>query len=195
MIPQLNTLIMLCACALPVWLLLRGGWLLLRRPRRRPKPLREIAMGVFAVFMAGVMYMVLEGEWQSPPAMLRSALSRLQTGDRIRLRPLHTIGPQVAALPSLDSVTQLLGNTLLFAPWGFFLPLLWPRFRKLLTMVGMALLLTCSIEFTQLFINRFVEVDDVLLNFLGSMLGAGVWRSLHRCFPHLDAPLTEAAKE
>ena len=50
----------------------------------------------------------------------------------------------------------------------------------------MALLLTLTIECTQLFINRFVEIDDVLLNFLGSMLGSSVWKLLHLCCPALD---------
>lgn len=193
MTPQLNTLFTLCSCALPVWLLLRGGWLLLRRPRRRPKLLREIALSVFAAFMAGVLYMALEGTWQAPADMLRSAITRLQTGDKIHPIPFYTIGPQLAALPEINALTQLLGNTLLFAPWGFFLPLLWPRFRRPLTMVGLALLLTCSIEFTQLFIDRFVELDDVLLNFLGSMLGTGVWSFIHCHFPRLDDALLDAA--
>lgn len=192
MIPQLNTLFILCCSALPIWLLLRGGWLLLRRPRRRPRPLRELAMGLFAIFMAGILYMALEGQWAAPAEMLQRGLERLRTLEKIHLVPFHTIGPQLRALPAITSVTQLLGNILLFAPWGFFLPLLWPRLRRPLTLVGMALLLTCSIEFTQLFINRFVEVDDVMLNFLGSMLGAGGWRCVHRLFPHLDKWLLEA---
>lgn len=186
MIPQLHELLTLCLYALPAWVLLRGGWLLLRRPRRRPRLLREAAMGLFAIFMVGILCMALEGQWAAPQDMLQSALSRLPTLEKIHLRPFHTIGPQLAALPSLSSVTQLLGNILLFAPWGFFLPLLWPRFRRPLRMAGMALALTCFIEFTQLFIDRYVEVDDVMLNFLGSMLGAGAWWVLHRRFPRLD---------
>ncbi len=139
--------------------------------------------------------MALDGKWQSPAAMLESAQTRLLTMDRIQPRPFHTIGPQLKKLPQIYAATQLLGNILLFAPWGFFLPLLWPRFRRPLRMIGMALLLTCLIEFTQLFIDRFVELDDILLNFLGSMLGTGVWWCFHRWFPQLDALLTDAAKE
>ena len=41
-------------------------------------------------------------------------------------------------------------------------------------MAGMALALTCFIEFTQLFIDRYVEVDDVMLNFIGAMLGGAI---------------------
>lgn len=185
MIPQLTQLARLFACALPAWLLLRGGWLLLRR--RTLRPWREAAMAVFVAFMAGVMLMALKGQWAAPSDMLASAAERLRTMDRIHLRPMQTIGPQVQALPEITAVTQLLGNTLLFAPWGFFLPLLWPRFRHAGRMAAMALGLTLLIETTQLFINRYVEIDDVLLNFLGAMLGAGAWAVLHRRWPKLDA--------
>ena len=185
MIPQLSKLARLCICALPVWIAMRGLWLLLR-PRRKVKLWRETAMTVFAIFMAGVLSMALEGQWAAPGAMLASAAERLQTMDRIHLQPFQTIGPQIQALPSLDAATQLLGNTLLFAPWGFFLPLLWPRFRRIGILAAMALGLTLLIETTQLFIGRYVEIDDVLLNFLGAMLGAGAWYALHRRWPKLD---------
>lgn len=153
---------------------------------RRPKPLRELALTLFFVFMAGVLMMALEGDWAAPAAMLQSAAERLRSLDGIHLQPFQTIGPQLRALPKLTAVTQLLGNTLLFAPWGFFLPLLWQRFRHPLRLMATALALTLAIECTQLFINRFVEVDDVLLNFLGSMLGSGAWWVLHGRFPQID---------
>ncbi len=185
MIAQLTELATLCLHALPVWLLLRGAWLLLRRARQL-RPWREIAMCIFFIFMAGILNMALDGKWAAPGDMLHAARERLQSGDRIHLTLFQTIGPQIRNLPRITSLTQLLGNTLLFVPWGFFLPLLWPRFRKPLRMVGMALLLTCFIEGTQLFIDRFVEIDDILLNFLGSMLGAGIWWGLHRIWPASD---------
>lgn len=184
MISKITELATLCLYALPVWLLLRGAWLL-RRPRQF-RPLREAALCLFAIFTAGVLYMALKGEWAAPGDMLQAARARLETCDRIHLTLFQTITPQLQRLPETDALTQLLGNTLLFTPWGFFLPLLWPRFRRPLRMVGMALLLTCFIEVTQLFIDRYVEIDDIMLNFLGSMLGTGLWQLLHRLFPQAD---------
>lgn len=170
-----------------VALIVLAVWLLLRRPwKRRPLP-REIALGLFVPFMATLLYLALDGDWADPVSMLRSAWTRLQTGDKLRLTPFSTIAKQLGTLHKFNSVTQLLGNTLLFMPWGFCLPLLWERFRRPLRMVGMALLLTCAIECTQLFIDRYFEVDDILLNFAGSMLGAGSWRVLHRRWPEMDA--------
>ena len=180
MISQLTKLACICLCALPVWLVLRRPW-------RRPAP-REIALGLFMVFMVGVLVMALEGQWASPAAMLSSACERVRTGDHINLVPLLTIRNQLTGSDVSTALTQLLGNTLLFMPWGFFLPLLWRRFRGFLRMTGMSLALTLFIEGTQLFIRRMVDVDDLILNFAGSMCGAGLWWICHRIARRKDDP-------
>lgn len=171
--------IIVALIALAVWLLLRRPW------KRRPLP-REIVLGLFVPFMAALLYLALDGKWADPASMFKSAWTRLHTGEKLRLTPFHTITGQLGTLHKFTSVTQLLGNTLLFVPWGFCLPLLWERFRRPLRMVGMSLLLTCAIECTQLFIDRYFEVDDILLNFAGSMLGAVLWRLVHRRWPEMD---------
>lgn len=158
---------MICLCVLPVWLLLRKPW-------KRTAP-REVALGLFVMYIAALLVMALEGNWSSPVAMLQSARERLSTGENLRFTPFETIRQQLSTIHLDESRTQLLGNTLLFMPWGFFLPLLWRKFRSFFPIAGMCALLTCFIEFTQLFIGRTVDVDDLILNFLGSICGAGLW--------------------
>ena len=172
MTEKLTRFALICLCVLPVWLILRRPW---KRPVKR-----EIALGLFVMYIAALLVMALEGTWASPAAMLQSARERIASMESIYLTPLQTIRQQLSTIDTDESRTQLLGNTLLFLPWGFFLPLLWRRFRRLLPVAGMCLGLTCFIEFTQLFIGRTVDVDDLLLNFLGSMCGAGLWWIVHR---------------
>ena len=167
MIDRLTRFALICLCVLPVWLILRRSW---KRPGRR-----EIALGLFVAYIAALLVMALEGDWASPAAMLQSARERLASLEGIHLTPFKTLSGQIAALPSDESLTQLLGNTLLFMPWGFFLPMLWQRFCRFLPVAGMCLALTVFIESTQLFIGRTVDVDDLILNFLGSMAGSGLW--------------------
>lgn len=167
MIDRLGRFALICLCAVPVWLIIRRPW---RHPKRR-----EIALGLFVAYVAALLVMALDGHWAAPADMLASARKRIASGERIYLTPFATIGRQIEKLPSDDSLTQLLGNTALFAPWGFFLPLLWRRFRHPWAVMLMCLGLTCCIEFTQLFIGRTVDVDDLILNFAGSMSGAGIW--------------------
>ena len=172
MIDRLSRFALLCLCVVPVWMLIRKPW---QRPIKR-----EILLGMFVSYIAALLVMALEGTWASPADMLVSARDRLAGMEGIHLTPFRTIGGQLAALPSDESLTQLLGNTVLFAPWGFFLPLLWEKFRRLLPVAGMCLALTVFIESTQLFIGRTVDVDDLILNFLGGMCGAGLWWIIRR---------------
>ena len=172
MTEKLTRFALICLCVLPVWLILRRPW---KRPVKR-----EIALCLFVMYIAALLMMALEGAWASPAAMLQSARERIASMESIYLTPLQTIRQQLSTIDTDESRTQLLGNTLLFLPWGFFLPLLWRWFRRLLPVAGMCLGLTCFIEFTQLFIGRTVDVDDLILNFLGSMCGAGLWRITRR---------------
>ena len=172
MTEKLTRFALICLCVLPVWLLIRRPW---KRPVKR-----EIALCLFVMYIAALLTMALEGTWASPAAMLQSARERLSSLESIYLTPLKTIRQQLSTIDTDESRTQLLGNTLLFMPWGFFLPLLWRKFRRFFPIAGMCLLLTCLIEGTQLFIGRTVDVDDLLLNFLGSLCGAGLWWIVHR---------------
>lgn len=177
MTEKLTQFALICLCALPVWLVIRKPW---KRPLRR-----EIALGLFVAYIAALLVMALEGTWASPADMLASARERLASMSGIHLAPFETIRGQISALPSDESLTQLLGNTLLFAPWGFFLPMLWQRFRHPLMLALMCLSLTCFIEGTQLFIGRTVDVDDLILNFVGSMCGGGMFGLLNALCPRL----------
>ena len=171
MTEKLTRFALICLCVLPVWVILRRPW---ERPAGR-----EITLCLFVMYIAALLTMALEGTWASPAAMLQSARERLASSEGIYLTPLKTIQHQLSTIDTDESRTQLLGNTLLFLPWGFFLPLIWKRFRSFFPVAGMCLLLTCFIESTQLFIGRTVDVDDLILNFLGSLCGAGLWGLVH----------------
>ena len=172
MTEKLTRFALICLCVLPVWLIIRKPW---KCPAGR-----EIALSLFVMYIVALLVMALEGNWASPAAMLQSARERLSTGEGLRFIPFETIRQQFSTIDTDESRTQLLGNTLLFLPWGFFLPFLWQRFRRFFPIAGMCLGLTCFIEFTQLFIGRTVDVDDLLLNFCGSMAGAGMAWLIHR---------------
>lgn len=159
----------------PVYLLLRRPW--------RHSGKREIVLALWTIFQAALLVLALEGNWSTPAAMLRSALTRLKTGDSINLVPFRTISRFFRYTSREDFLVNILGNILLFLPWGFGLPFLWRSCRKPVRLLPLCLLPTLFIEFTQLFIGRHVDVDDLLLNFTGALLGAGCWFLLRRRIP------------
>lgn len=64
------------------------------------------------------------------------------------------------------------GNIALSMPLGFLLPLFWAEFRKLYRVVAFGGAVSVFIEVCQLFNHRATVLDDVVLNVLGTLLGA-----------------------
>ena len=62
-------------------------------------------------------------------------------------------------------------NVLLFLPLGFFLPVLWERFRKLRYTAVFGLGLSLSIELLQMLTYRMTDVNDLFTNTFGAMVG------------------------
>ena len=70
-------------------------------------------------------------------------------------------------------------NIVLLVPFGLLAPLIWPRLRSAGRTAAAGALFSLLIEISQLFTNRSPDVDDLLLNTLGAVLG---WL-LYRLFP------------
>lgn len=75
---------------------------------------------------------------------------------------------------------NLAGNIVLFIPFGFFIPLVWPKFRGWVIMHVVAFLIPLFIECTQYFIGRSIDVDDVLLNAIAIVIGFVLYKVLQR---------------
>ncbi len=72
-----------------------------------------------------------------------------------------------------DPFKILIGNIILFIPLGFLLPLLLARMRSIGKVVFAGFLVSLAIELTQFtFTQRVADIDDLLLNTLGTLLGA-----------------------
>lgn len=98
--------------------------------------------------------------------------------------PLRTIAIYLANLDSPFWVRQLVGNLLLLLPVGLLGPIAFPAMSGWIRVFLVALVLSLAIEFAQLWIpNRMADIDDVLLNVAGAMLGytiLSIWRLIAR---------------
>lgn len=70
----------------------------------------------------------------------------------------------------LDYVNAWL-NVLLFIPFGFFLPILWSRFQNIKNVVLIGLIATCMIEMSQIFTYRATDINDIITNMMGTIIG------------------------
>ena len=178
MIRYLLQFIAIILMMLPFYLILRKPW---QRERNR-----EIALGIFVLFMVGLLALAFQGNYRMPSRMLEDARSRLSTGRGINLVPFCSIQAYFLHYGLDMFLVNFVGNIVMFMPWGFGLTLLWKKNQRIWIIALYSLGLTVMIETIQLFIGRSVDVDDLILNFAGGCLGAGVCHVLRKKFPGLE---------
>ena len=96
-----------------------------------------------------------------------------------------------------SNVKTALLNAVLFLPLGALLPLIWKEFRGAwfrVAVLGFALSL--FIELLQLFNFRLTDVDDLLMNMVGTLIGYGaVMKVIYVGAFHGDALSADGGKE
>ena len=180
-----------CMClTLPVWFAVRP-----RRYRRLARiglhspPIREGTLLLFVLFCAGLAALtlfparfwtvqhwadVVHGEQPLfPPVDWDIQLKTIQLIPFSEIRR-GQYGGWVLFL--------VIGNIGIFLPVGFFTALLWRRPRWYRSLLA-GLCTSCAIEFIQFFIGRSSDVDDVLLNTAGALVGFWLFLLLRALFP------------
>ncbi|MGG0300888.1 VanZ family protein [Bacillus albus] len=76
------------------------------------------------------------------------------------------------------STTYLL-NIVLFMPFGFLLPTIWPQFRKMKNTVCAGFFFSLAIELNQLLNNRITDIDDLFTNTFGAIIGYVLYKVLY----------------
>ena len=157
--------------SLPLWLFLRTLWLMAKQ--QSPRWSRELLLALFGLYLIGLASQTLMGVSWRPEGMglLEYAQSRWQQSWGINLEPGFTIRSMLEKGSYGQKMINLAGNVLIFAPLGFLAPLLWRKLRHWWAALGLSVILSCLIEFLQLFLGRSVDVDDVILNALGGLVG------------------------
>ncbi len=62
-------------------------------------------------------------------------------------------------------------NIILFIPLGFFLPILYKKYRNFKEVTKVGFLTSLFIEIMQLFSHRATDIDDLITNTLGTIIG------------------------
>ncbi|MBR3116954.1 MAG: VanZ family protein [Bacilli bacterium] len=81
-------------------------------------------------------------------------------------------------------IHNILGNILLFIPFGYFVSRIMTTRKPWATLI-ISLITAVTIECTQLMIGRTFDVDDIILNVLGCMLGYLVYLMIDVIESHL----------
>lgn len=97
----------------------------------------------------------------------------------LNIKPFNWVG-------NIDSFNQFvvekLPNIMLFIPLGFFIPIVFKSKRKFYKTSLISLFVTFSIEFFQYFIGRSSDIDDIITNMIGAIIGYIVFILLNKIF-------------
>ena len=169
----------------------------LARQGLESRPLREAVLLLFWLFCGGMAVLTLTPYWFHWLPLLQ--------GRRPIHPPFFTLGSWELT-PTLGLIGQsgsylwtwtlyiLLGNIVMFLPFGFFAALLWRGYhwrRALLTGVCV----TGFIECWQLLVGRAFDINDLLLNTFGVLCGYWLCLAAKRVFPRLTARFHLTPKE
>ncbi|MFF1285565.1 VanZ family protein [Streptomyces sp. NPDC058299] len=126
---------------------------------------RVLAMLLAFTAMVGFAVVLARLTLEPSAASVRLTHSNLRPGDSIRT--------YLAQPTSFDTVKQLGGNVVLGMPFGVLLPVLAPRTRGLARVAVVTAFVMLLVELVQgaLITGRTFDIDDVLLNTTGALLG------------------------
>jgi glycopeptide antibiotics resistance protein len=167
----------LAALTLPLWIVTRSAVTVYRRRRGQPISLRRETLLVCLVLYLAVLAAVTVVPL--PMSMFRTPLP-----DDVNLVPilplLKCFHLQPSGVPESRRfcLQNLLGNIVLFLPFGVLLPLAFARFNAFLRVLLFAVAASSAIELTQYVSRqfgsyRYVDINDVILNVSGACLGYG----------------------
>ncbi|MEU3734973.1 VanZ family protein [Streptomyces sp. NPDC033538] len=137
------------------------------RRERRPLawPLRLLAMVCAFAFM--VAFAVVLARLTLHPSPASEALTHTN------MRPGRSLKAYLDQPALRDAVKQIGGNILLGVPFGVLVPVVAPRTRGLLRVLLLTAVAMLLVEFAQgaLITGRAFDIDDVILNTTGALVG------------------------
>ena len=81
-------------------------------------------------------------------------------------------------------IYNVLGNILIFVPFGYFISR-YVKPKKILPIIVDALITSVTVETVQLKIGRSFDIDDIILNIAGAIIGYFVYIAFDAIYKHL----------
>lgn len=176
--------------------LFRSLWLK-KHGRRRGHFSRELSLGLFACYLAGLFALVC-----TPANMWSYLFYFLKHGySGGELAPLFSgefnLMPTIFRYISGEYTGgswisfMMLGNVAMYLPMGFLLMWVW-RGATFAKVLGVGLGISLATELIQPIVGRSFDTDDLILNAVGVVIGAALYLLFRKLFPKISLPKNES---
>lgn len=78
-------------------------------------------------------------------------------------------------------INEVILNIIMMVPLGFILPIVFKSLRKCWKTVLSVMVISACIETFQYFIGRSADVDDLIMNTFGGLVGYGIFALMNKC--------------
>lgn len=165
--------------SIPIYVIIRS--IILKKKGKKINWYREIALLLFVLFLVGLASQTIIPKFEFGMHGLFIVKDGIHKTNLIPFKVLFETYNEVFAHKYINYfIINFLGNIIMFMPIGFFAPLLWKLSNKEIIVLGFCISL--FIESSQLFLARGTDIDDLILNTIGVMLGLLLYRILYKKF-------------
>ncbi len=165
--------------AVPVYIVAR--FVFVKVKKKQINLLHEIILFIFVVFLVGLASQTIIPKFEFGVNGFNIVDDGIHKTNLIPFKVLYETYYEVFVNGYINYfLINFLGNIILFIPFGLIIPLLWKLSTKKTLFIGF-----CSsllIEFTQLFLARGTDIDDLILNTTGTLLGILLFKLLQKYF-------------
>ena len=166
----------------PIYIIVR--LVILKTKKKNVNWYREIVLFLFVLFIIGLTSQTIIPKFEFGVNGFGIVKNGIHKTNFIPFKVLFETYKEVFGNRYINYfLINFLGNIIMFIPIGLFIPLLWNFSNKKIIIIGF-----CSslfIEFCQLFLTRGTDIDDLILNTVGTLLGLLLYRILYKKFKNL----------
>lgn len=147
--------------------------------KEKKQGLGKISMFLWLLFYIMVIYQLLLGDGERNRDAMRELTSAEHFQYSTQLIPFRTISEYLKRAFYLDTIAirNIVGNIVLCMPFGFLLPCLFKKMRKLIWIIVVISIVIIFVELGQYFFYLGTcDIDDLILNVLGAVIAYGVFK-------------------
>lgn len=176
-IKYILTMIFYMVISIPFYLTIR--YIILNPKKQKRNWYHEIGLFLFVLFIIGLASLTIIPKIEFGINGVHIVKNGVHKTNLIPFKVLVETYNEFFVHKNIDYfIINFLGNIIMFLPIGFFTSLLWELSNKKIIAIGF-----CSslfIESCQLFLTRGTDIDDVILNTLGTYFGLLIYKFLYK---------------
>ncbi len=163
--------------AIPIYLIVRG--IIIKKHNKIINLYHELTLFIFVLFIVGLFSQTIIPKFEFGVNGFGIVKNGVHKTNLIPFKVLIETYREVFINGHIEYfLINFLGNIILFIPFGFVIPLLWNVSNRKVIVIGACI--SFFIEISQLLLARGTDVDDLILNTSGVILGLLLYKLLYK---------------